>query len=34
MLEWSSLARQLVIDETDAKAEAHARRSSTASPTA
>lgn len=26
MLEWSSLARQLVIDETDAKAEAHARR--------
>ncbi len=26
MLEWSSLARQLVVDETDVKAEAHARR--------
>ncbi len=26
LLEWSSLARQVVIDETDAKAEAHARR--------
>lgn len=26
MLAWSSLARQLVIDDTDAKAEAHARR--------
>jgi alkanesulfonate monooxygenase SsuD/methylene tetrahydromethanopterin reductase-like flavin-dependent oxidoreductase (luciferase family) len=26
MLGWSSLARQLVIDETDAKAESHARR--------